>query len=86
MMETGIRGYEFSTWYGLFAPGGTPRDIVSRLNAAVVRIIGQQDVKTQFARDGLDPVGGTPESFDSYFRAEVEKLAAVIRASGAKAE
>jgi tripartite-type tricarboxylate transporter receptor subunit TctC len=86
MMEAGIRGYEFSTWYGLFAPGGTPRDIVLKLNTAVVKILGQPDVKTQFARDGLDPAGGTPESFDNYFRAEVEKLAAVIRAAGAKAE
>jgi len=86
MIEAGIRGYEFSTWYGLFAPGGTPRDIVAKLNAAVIKIIAQPEVKAQFARDGLDPAGGTPESFDSYFRAEVEKLGAVIRASGARAE
>jgi tripartite-type tricarboxylate transporter receptor subunit TctC len=70
----------------LFAPGGTPRDIVAKLNAAVIKIIAQPEVKAQFARDGLDPAGGTPESFDSYFRAEVEKLGAVIRASGARAE
>ena len=86
MLEAGIPGYEFSTWYGLFAPGGTPRDIVLRLNAAVVKILAQQDVRAQFARDGLDPAGGTAEWFDSYFRSEVEKLAAVIRASGARAE
>ena len=86
MLEAGIPGYEFSTWYGLFAPGGTPRDIVLRLNAAVVKILARQDVRTQFARDGLDPAGGTAEWFDSYFRSEVEKLAAVIRASGARAE
>ena len=86
MLEAGIPGYEFSTWYGLFAPGGTPRDIVLRLNAAVVKILAQQDVRKQFARDGLDPAGGTAEWFDSYFRSEVEKLAAVIRASGARAE
>ena len=86
MMEAGIPGYEFSTWYGLFAPGGTPRDIVLKLNAAVARILGQQDFKAQLAREGLDPAGGTPESFDNYFRSEVEKLGAVIRASGAKAE
>jgi tripartite-type tricarboxylate transporter receptor subunit TctC len=86
MMEAGISGYEFSTWYGLFAPGATPRDIVLKLNAAVARILEQQDFRAQLAREGLDPIGGTPESFDSYFRAEVEKLGAVIRASGAKAE
>ena len=86
MIEAGIRAYEFSTWYGLFAPGGTPRDVVAKLNTAVIRILAQPEVKAQFARDGLDPAGGTPESFDAYFRAEVEKLGAVIRASGVKAE
>ena len=59
---------------------------VLKLNAAVAKILAQQDFKTQLARDGLDPAGGTPESFDNYFRAEVEKQGAVIRASGARAE
>src|SRR5258706_2055473 len=86
MMEAGIFGYEFSTWYGLFAPGGTPRDIVLKLNATATKILAQPDVKALLARDGLDPVGGTPEWFDAYFRAEVEKLGAVIRASGVKTE
>jgi tripartite-type tricarboxylate transporter receptor subunit TctC len=86
MMEAGISGYEFSTWYGLFAPGGTPRDIVARLNATATKILAQPDFRAQLARDGLDPVGGTPEWFDAYFRAEIEKLGAVIRASGARAE
>jgi tripartite-type tricarboxylate transporter receptor subunit TctC len=86
MMEAGISGYEFSTWYGLFAPGGTPRDIVARLNATATKILAQPDFKAQLARDGLEAVGGTPEWFDAYFRAEVEKLGAVIRASGARAE
>ena len=86
MMEAGIPGYEFSTWYGLFAPAGTPREIVFKLNAAVARILGQPDFRAQLAREGLDPAGGTTESFENYFRAEVEKLGAVIRASGAKAE
>ena len=86
MLEAGIAGFEFSTWYGLFVPAGTPRDIVLKLNAAVTKVLGQPDFKAQLAREGLDPAGGTPESFDSYFRAEVEKLAAVIKASGARAE
>jgi tripartite-type tricarboxylate transporter receptor subunit TctC len=86
MLEAGIPGYEFSTWYGLFAPAGTPREIVARLNATMAKILAQPDFKAQLAREGLDPAGGTPEWFDAYFRAEVEKLGAVIRAAGVKPE
>jgi tripartite-type tricarboxylate transporter receptor subunit TctC len=86
LMEAGVRGYEYTTWYGLFVPGATPRDVIAKLNAAVMRILGQADFRAQLARDGLDPIGGTPESFEAYFRAEVEKLGAALRAAGAKAE
>ena len=86
MMEAGIAGYEFSTWYGIFAPGGTPREIVAKLNTAAGKILAQPDFKAQLAREGLDPAGGTPEWFDAYFRGEIEKLGAVIRAAGTKPE
>jgi len=86
MLEAGIADYEFATWYGVFAPGRTPRDITAKLNAAVNGLLKQQDFRTQLARDGLDPAGGSLESFDDYFRREVEKLRVVIRASGAKLE
>ena len=86
MIEAGIAGYEFSTWYGLFVPGGTPREIVAKLNAAAAKILAQVDFRAQLARDGLDPIGGTAEWFDAYFRGEVEKLGAVIRAAGTKPE
>jgi tripartite-type tricarboxylate transporter receptor subunit TctC len=86
MIEAGIAGYEFSTWYGLFVPGGTPREIVAKLNAAAAKILAQADFRAQLARDGLDPIGGTAEWFDAYFRGEVEKLGAVIRAAGTKPE
>jgi tripartite-type tricarboxylate transporter receptor subunit TctC len=84
--ESGVKGFEFATWYGLFAPGGTSRDIVARLNAAINKILTLPDMKEQFARQGLDPAGGTPEQFAGYFKAEVEKLGKVIRATGAKVE
>lgn len=86
MIEAGIADYEFATWYGLFAPGRTPRDVVAKLNTAVNNNLKQTDMRAQLARDGLDPVGGTVESFEDYFRGEVEKLRQVIRASGAKIE
>jgi tripartite-type tricarboxylate transporter receptor subunit TctC len=86
MLEAGIADYEFATWYGLFAPGRTPRDITAKLNASVNSLLKQQDLRTQLAREGLEPAGGAQEAFDDYFRKEVEKLRAVIRASGAKVE
>jgi len=66
--------------------GGTPREIVAKLNAAAAKILAQADFRAQLARDGLDPIGGTAEWFDAYFRGEVEKLGAVIRAAGTKPE
>jgi tripartite-type tricarboxylate transporter receptor subunit TctC len=86
MLEAGIADYEFATWYGMFAPARTPREAIVKLNTTVNGILKQQDFLAQLARDGLDPIGGTPEAFDDYFRKEVEKLRLVIRAAGAKAE
>ena len=86
MIEGGVKGFDFETWYGLFGPANLPREIVARLNASVNKIIGLPDVKDQLARQGIDPAGGTPEAFDKLFRAEVVTLGKVIRASGAKPE
>jgi tripartite-type tricarboxylate transporter receptor subunit TctC len=86
MLEAGIGGYEFTTWYGMFAPGRTPREVISKLNGAVNALLKQADFRAQLAREGLDASGGTVESFDEYFRVEITRLREVIRASGAKAE
>jgi tripartite-type tricarboxylate transporter receptor subunit TctC len=86
MIEGGIKGFDFETWYGLFGPGGLSRDLVARLNGAVNKIIAQADVKDILAKQGIDPAGGTAEAFDKAFRAEVVALGKVIVASGAKPE
>ena len=86
LAESGIKDFEFATWYGLFAPGSVSRDIVAKLNASVNNILAMPDVKAQFERQGLEPAGGTAEQFARYFKTEVEKLGKVIRASGAKVE
>lgn len=84
LMEAGIKGFEFETWYGVFAPGGTPAEIVAKLNATVNKTLAMSDVKEQLQRGGFEPAGGTQESFAAYFRGEIEKLGKVIRATGAK--
>ena len=86
MIESGIKGFDFETWYGLFGPAGLSRDLVAKLNGAVNKIIAQPDVKDILAKQGIDPAGGTAEAFDKAFRAEVVTLGKVIIASGAKPE
>ena len=86
LAEVGIKGAEFDTWYGFFAPAGTPVEIVSRLNSTIKTLLAAPDVKQQLAAQGMDAVGNTPAEFDKYFRAEVEHLAKVIRAAGATVE
>lgn len=86
LAEAGIKGAEFDTWYGLFAPAATPVEIIARLNASIKTLLAAPDVKQQLATQGMDGVGNTPAEFDKYFRAEVENLAKVIRAAGATVE
>ena len=86
LAEAGIKGAEFDTWYGFFAPAGTPGEIISRLNSSIKALLSSSDVKQQLAAQGMDAVGNTPAEFEKYFRAEVENLAKVIRAAGATVE
>jgi tripartite-type tricarboxylate transporter receptor subunit TctC len=77
--ESGVRGYEATTWFGLLAPAKTPKEIVSRLNLEVDRILKSSDLKERFLNDGLDAMGGPPEAFAKFIRAEIDKYAKVIR-------
>lgn len=84
--ESGLAGYETVTWFGFVAPAATPRDIVGKLNADTVKVLGQPEVRQQFATQGIDVLGGTPEQFAAYIRSEIVKWARVIKESGARAE
>ncbi len=77
--ESGLPGYEFTTWYGLTAPGGTPAPVVSALLAAVVRTIADPTVAASLVKQELQPVTNTPAEFGSFLRAEVDKWAKVVR-------
>lgn len=82
--ESGIKGYEATTWFGLMAPIRTPREIVARLNAEVDKILKSPDLQTRFLNEGLETIGGTQEEFDKFIRAEIEKYAKVVRVAGLK--
>jgi tripartite-type tricarboxylate transporter receptor subunit TctC len=84
--ETGLPGYDVNPWYGLFAPAGTPRAIVDKLNREVVRILQLPDVRQRFATLGAEPVGDTPAQFGAFVESEIAKWSKVVADSGAKAE
>jgi tripartite-type tricarboxylate transporter receptor subunit TctC len=86
MNEGGVKGYEFSTWYGLLLPAGTPSVIVNRLNAETKKAMATSVVKEQFVTQGLEPAASSPSEFSAYLRSEVAKWGEVVRASGATTE
>ena len=79
--EAGVPGYQTSSWYGILAPTGTPKDIVSRLNAEIVKTLAEPDVRKALAGEGADPVGNSPEEFAIYIQAEKDRLGKLIRNS-----
>lgn len=81
-----LPGFEATSWYGLFAPAGTPRDVVDKINAEVARVLTLADVKEQLQREGADPVGDSPERFDALFKSDIAKWGKVIRAAGITAD
>ena len=80
--EAGIKGYEATNWYGLLAPAKTPKETIVRLNAAVDGVIKQPEFRERFNKEVLETVGGSPESFGTFLREEIEKYAKVIKAAG----
>lgn len=77
--ESGLPGYEAAQWYGVLAPAGTPPAIVARLNKELDRIIHLPDVKASLESEGSEPVGGSPDAFGAYIKAEIHRWASVIR-------
>jgi tripartite-type tricarboxylate transporter receptor subunit TctC len=84
--EQGFTGFDDLTWFGFFAPAGTPPDIVNRLNADINRILEMPDVREKFAQQALDSSRNTPMEFTTFLKSEVPKWAQAIKDSGAKAE
>jgi tripartite-type tricarboxylate transporter receptor subunit TctC len=79
----GLPGYDATLWYGLFAPAGTPREIVARLGSEVVAILGLNDVGESLKKQGAQPEGMTPDQFAAYQQSEIAKWAKVVKESGA---
>ncbi len=84
--EAGLAGFEAGSWYGLFAPAGTPRDAITRLHAETVRMLALPEIKQKLANEGAEAIGNSPEEFAAYLRKESESYAKAVKVSGAKAE
>lgn len=86
MMESGAKDFDVTNWYGLFAPAGTPREVVERLNAEVRRIMENPEVKERLAKMGSAVVPGTADEFAQFIRAEVPRAAELVKKSGARVD
>ena len=84
--ESGIPGYEVTTWYGTAAPAKTPREIVDRLNSEILRALKSPDMQARFKDYGADAIGNTPEQATAYVQNEINKWGKVIRAAGLNAQ
>ena len=83
--ETGIEGYSASTWFGVFAPAGTSKEIVARLNVELNKALHAPELAEILRNEGAEVIGGTPAEFRTFFRGEVERWAPVVKAAGVKA-
>ncbi|MBK9117082.1 MAG: tripartite tricarboxylate transporter substrate binding protein [Betaproteobacteria bacterium] len=86
MAEAGLPGFDISTWYGFFAPAGTPPAIVAKWNADVAKILNAPDVRAKIVADGAEPAPNAPEQFAQFIAREQAKYARIIKASGAKVD
>jgi tripartite-type tricarboxylate transporter receptor subunit TctC len=84
--ESGLPGFEVIAWYNMFAPAGTPRAIVNRINAEVNRRLEQPQVRERFLSLGVVPLTGTPEDLGRYLKFEVDRWAKLIKETGIKLE
>ncbi len=84
--ESGFKGFEVSTWFGINVPAGAPRPIIATLHREIIKILRQPDNAAQFENLGYDLIGSTPQEFSTYIRAEIPKWAIAVKKSGARLE
>jgi tripartite-type tricarboxylate transporter receptor subunit TctC len=81
LAEAGMPGYEYSTWYGLVVPTGTPRGAIDKLHAATVSVLNSPELKQRYASQGMEPTPSTPAALSAKLKSEIEKWGKVVRAA-----
>jgi len=82
--ESGVPGFDAGVWYGMLAPKGTPRDIITRLNEEFRKVLGDPAIRNFLTKSAVDPDGGTPDELGKYMRSELAKWAKVVKAANIK--
>ncbi|MBI4194775.1 MAG: tripartite tricarboxylate transporter substrate binding protein [Betaproteobacteria bacterium] len=83
-VESGVDGFVVSIWYGLLAPAGTPREVITRLNSEIHKALASADLKERLAASGVEPLTSTPEQFVNHIRSETVRYAKIIKDAGIK--
>jgi tripartite-type tricarboxylate transporter receptor subunit TctC len=86
IVANAVKGFDASSWFGLFAPAGTPRAVVDRIQADVAKALAQPAVRERFVAQGADPGGNTRDQFAAFIRAETDKWTRVVKFSNAKVD
>jgi tripartite-type tricarboxylate transporter receptor subunit TctC len=84
--ESGLPGFETGSWQGVVAPAGTPRDVVSRLNGEIARIVGTPEMRDNLARQGAEVRTNSPDEFASFIRSEMARWAKIVKDANVKVE
>ena len=84
LVESGLRGVEVAAWFGLMAPAATPREVIARLNAEIIKLAATPDYRAQLEKRGYEPFTSSPEQYSAYLNAEIEKWGKVLKALGMK--
>ncbi|MGH8641379.1 MAG: Bug family tripartite tricarboxylate transporter substrate binding protein [Burkholderiales bacterium] len=84
--EAGLPGYDSGVWYGVLAPAGTPREIITRLNSEIIRALNQPDYRGLLVNNAIDPIGSPPEQLGQYIKSELVKWAKVVKDAGVRVD
>jgi tripartite-type tricarboxylate transporter receptor subunit TctC len=85
-IESGLPEYETYAWYGMYAPKGTPREVVARIQQEIARIVRTPEMREKLGQFGAEPIASTPEDFAAFTKAEFDKFARLVKQAGIKAE